>query len=183
MRLIPILLGLALASAGCFGSDEETPDGDDGTGTPTPTTPETTTTPPVTTTPPAGGENDTDGDGGTPPPPPQELHNASVSFANPPSPVGAPPSSVAVTVPAGYATAYLNVTFAPSSSAPGAVAQGISVTFTDSAGTPLTCTLANNAMTEAETCSQTGAIAPGAGEISFTGEGTVDARVVLVVTA
>lgn len=177
MRLIPILLVVALtASAGCFGKDG----GDDGdnpaTTTPTGTTPAGTTTPTgATPTTPTTGGNTT-----TPTKPlPRELCALSFDFqTNTPNP-GPPPAPGMTTadcgtVAAGYTTMTLAGNF--TSAEPVTVANGITVTVLDAAGTAvMSCAGPGPGPAAVTACSGTGAaVAGGAYTIQYAGEGNVD---------
>lgn len=181
MRLVTLLaLLLALATtAGCFGGGDDDAEGTPATPTPTATP---TVTPTVTPTSPAGGANNTGGSGtggsGATPAQPKEIENSQFDFSQN-NPV-APAAPKAVTVPAGVTKVNLTVTFTPS--APVSPQNAVAVTFTDAAGTAISCAVKANPMTAAETCEALGAVAPGEGQLSYAGEGLVRAQIVIMVS-
>lgn len=176
-----ICLTLPLALAGCFGGDDE---GDGGDGGNTPTTPtsgtaptNTTPTRPTNTTPttPTAPTNTTGGNetGGGSPPAPKEAGAGTANFASP-----SPPAAATVTIDPGYTRVNLTVTWTETAPVSG-VLQEISVTFTDSAGAALTCTLPAGPVSPATPisapCVQEGPVAPGDATVSFAGAGGISA--------
>lgn len=150
MRLLALLLTVALvASAGCFGKDDEEPPATTTPTTGTSTTPATGATPTgATPTSPTTGGNTT-----TPTKPaPKEVFSGTATFApspgapdpaNPTGILGAPVNNP-FTVAAGYTTLTLNVTWA--NSAPAAPTTALSVTIITADGSAVaTCGLGQGA--------------------------------------
>lgn len=154
MRLFPLFaVSLALVMAGCA-KDDPPPATTSPTST-SPTTTTTTSTPttstPTTTTPTVPTK-----------PAPAEVATGTfdVSQYNP----AAPPAAKAFTVPVGYTTLTLNVTWTCAAGAPACVADG---TATIKAG-GLSCGVAQGPIQAAIVCTKEGAATVGEGKVEFT---------------
>lgn len=180
-RLTLALVALSLAFAGCFGDDEEPT---------TDPTPDTTPTPTVTPTPTGGNGTGDGGNGTTPtptpeaPPAPEEVYTkAGFNFVRPPPEA---PTTEPFTVPDGFSTITLNVTWnVEPAGAPVTVNNGASVTITGPGGSTLTCAApaGGTAPTEPTVCTETSPN-PEAGEwsVAYAGEGSWKADVSVVVS-
>ena len=171
MRLIPILviLSVALATAGCFGKDDENGD------PPTNTTPRMTPTP-TGATPTATPTSATPATPTTPSAPPaRELCAVSKDFASNVQP-GAPPTTMSTgpcgTVPAGYTKIAINGNF--TSAAPATLANAVTVKVADAAGTAvLTCAGPGPGPSAPTACTQEASVMAGDYTLIFEGGGNV----------
>lgn len=187
MRFVPLLLAASLAfAAGCFGDDE--PAGDDGGSGGTTTT--TTTTTPPTGTSPTNPTNSTGGGGsgsgtGTEEesPAPAEVFSGTADFAKPPTDPTKPHTEAKTfTVPPGYNTLTLNVTWQTANNAPAIVQKDVSVKLLDPAKGPVAaCTGpgAGPAASAPAPCSVSGAALAEGGEytVQYEGSGAMTAKV------
>lgn len=187
MRLISVLLltvALATSAAGCFGKDDEPTDA-------TPTTPTTATPTAATGTTPTAPTNATGSGNTTTPakPAPKSLYTGTASFQsapapNPSDPLGHPPQTAPVDVPAGYTTLILNVTWS-TGAGPGVAGSELKVNLADPTGAPLgtACTAAPGPYPAAPAvCTQTVTIPAtgGAYALQWSGSGTLTAAVEVV---
>lgn len=192
MRFVPLLLAASLAlAAGCFGDDE--PAGDDGGSGGTTTT--TTTTPPTGTTP-TNPTNTTGGNGGgsgsgsgtdeEPAPTPTEVFSGTADFAKPPTDPTKPHTEAKTfTLPPGYTTLTLNVTWQTANNAPAIVQKDVSVKLLDPAKGPVAaCTGpgAGPAASAPAPCSANGTALAEGGEytVQYEGSGAMTAKVSVI---
>jgi hypothetical protein len=173
MRTIPaLLLGLALALAGCTGDES---DGGDGTPTPTPDVNDTSPTNDTNMTNETPDGNETGEDNETEDAfQPVEIYNDVFDFSTNQAPEFS--ATQTVTIPEGATRVSFQGNF--TTDLPVGLTNGVSVTLTDSAGTEVGSCSFSGGTTTSSPCVIEGPAAPGDATLAFEGGGSVEVALV-----